>query len=328
MKIWDLFEQQTQSPPLTSGEVRSQPDIQIKNFQAIHRKIDDLLKNLESSQTLQRQFAKDVVLQQALDKLTKRLELKITYLSRMRDRPSSGERRVREILTTECSDFVQLVQRTRRLIYMGTDNMGSVFEGKSQEKNQSAPSTGNVNYSIDVALKNKGFKALINNSIVTNSDSYVASRKGDALYVIFPKNGSNLLTTNDLSLGLAAYPQLVDETMLAEFSDKLYNWIKSQAPNNTNALLVNAAVSRNYRSMFRELREIFHASEENTLELPEEFNVGWEDFVTDDSIIKNLDPSLDISDSMRAGREILVNGEYWAFHRNDWENFLSDKFIY
>jgi len=135
MKLLDIVEQESPSP-LQPGEKRERKDISIRDLQAINTKLTNLRDSLHDSEYLKDKFAQDKALQDALATLQKRLALKISYVTRIKDRPTAGEARVMELLARECSDWLEITRCYKKLLYRGMQRDVNVFEGKSWQDRQ------------------------------------------------------------------------------------------------------------------------------------------------------------------------------------------------
>jgi len=170
-----------------------------------------------------------------------------------------------------------------------------------------------------------GFQALKSNSVATTTDPGVADNYGQHVYIIFPKNGFHLLTTAYRDLSLHDVTSLVDTQILEKFREELQEFLSRYVEDWQWTSLGSAVRYRNYTNMFETLQ--YHFGElTNPYKLPDKYNVKIDAVVTDTSILPNFKPtSTDITDSMMHGLDILINGEYWAFNRRIWENFLHKK---
>ena len=322
MKLWELFEH-VDLEPLKPGEKRIHAKLAMKNLQAIETKINQLRNSLLNSAVLKDKFTQDTSLQAALDKLIARVRLNLSYLEKMKSRPAAGPTKMVDILNNECSEFLAIVKRNDRFLYRGLRDTASVFEARSWQNRQPKDSSNDISLRFDQALNNAGFQALRSNSIFTTTDYHFANSYGSQVYMIFPKNGFNFLTTNTRDLLLNHWEKLADERVIYEFADKLNTWGLANVETWTYTQLAKRI---KYHSELINLLADHFGYMGNPYNIPQEFNKTMEDFVTDDSIMQQLEPTqTSIDESMREGREILIHGEYWALKRDDWENFLSKR---
>lgn len=325
MKLLDIFEQESNSP-LQPGEKRQRADITTRDLYAISNKLERLEQSLHDSEYLSDKFAKDAALQAALTKLQNRIKLKISYVEKIKQRPTMGETKIMDILERECSEWLTIVRKYRKFLYRGLRLDASVFEGRSSQDRK--PQTGDqaTVKKFDHALASAGFQALKSNSIATTTDYVMASNYGWNTFIIFPKNGYHLTTTNARELSLYDNKWLLDSGKLEDFAEELQEWLTANVENwNWTDLGYNLRY-RYWSSLFSDIREEFDQLG-NRYKLPNKFDVKMEDFMaTDEGIIRKYEPtSTDIAHSMRNGNEILINGEYWAFNRKIWDNFLHKK---
>lgn len=324
MKLLDIFEQESPSP-LQPGEKRERKDISIRDLRAIDAKLSNLQDSLHDSEYLKYKFAQDKALQDALAALQKRVELKISYMTKLKDRPTAGESKAMEILERECSDWLEITRRYKKFLYRGMRSDVSVFEGKSWQDRQVQTSNPELAKKFDEVMAAAGFQALKSNSIATTTDYHFAANYGWNVYIIFPKNGFHLLTTEYRDLSLHNVASLGDKDKLEDFAQELQLFMAANVDDWKWTDLGYDVRYRNWSSMFDRLHSEFEYKD-NPYKLPDKFNVKIDAFVNDQGILDSFKPtSTDITDSMRYGYEILINGEYWAFDRRIWENFLHKK---
>lgn len=326
MKLLDLFEDDSITA-LAPGEKRVRLDFKIRNLQAIQKKMSELRDSLYKSIDLKDQFTKDAALQAALEQLQNRIVLKLDYLEKMKSRPTTGVQKMFAILDSECSEFLKVVKETQKFLHRGLRNTESVFEGRSIEDRRPKDSRNEVSERFDQALKNAGFSALRSNSIFTTTSRSFASEYGHTLYLIFPKNGFHFLYTNTKDLVLSDWGQIADVNKIREFTEKLFNWLEANVKDWDDTYLGSYVQSENWSDMFWQLQYTFGESG-NPYKIPEEFNVNIKDFITDQGVLNRLEPKqTDLAEAMVDGREILINGEYWALKREDWIDIIGQHYI-
>lgn len=326
MKLLDLFEDTTVDTPLEPGEKRTRADLEARNIQAIQRKIYELEDSLSKSSNLANMFKQDAVLQASLENLRKRLDLKIDYLNRMKTRPTGKVGKMFDILDRECSDFLPVMKVTGKMLYRGLRTDVSVFEGRSREDREPKDSRTEISNRLDQALRNHGFQALRSNSIFTTTSRDFASSYGRHMYCIFPKNGFHVLTTNVRDLILNSYDSLVGADWQDNFRNSLRNWLMDNVPEWRDTPLGKEISAYNYDDVFREIQNNFNDG--NPLKLPDEFNKTKEDLLSDEAIMNHLEPrSDDLENAMIDGREILINGEYWALRLDQWKQYIIDRYL-
>jgi hypothetical protein len=324
MKLWDLLEN---SSLLQPGEKKIRDDLSLRRAQDIQNKIHQLLDSLASSESLSSMFQQDQQLQSSLEKLKKRIDLKVSYLQRMQLRPDNGMTRMFAILDRECSDFLPVMKVTGKMLYRGLRTDVSVFEGRSREDRAPKDSRTEISNRLDQALRNHGFQALRSNSIFTTTSRDFASNYGSHIYCIFPKNGVHVLTTNVGDLILSSYDSLVGAGWQDNFMISLRNWLMDNVPEWRDTPLGKEISGYNYDDdVFWEIQNNFNDG--NPLKLPDEFNKTKEDLLSDEAIMNHLEPrSDDLENAMIDGREILINGEYWALRLDQWKQYIIDRYL-
>lgn len=326
MKLSNLFEQTTSNASLAPGEKRERTDLQARDLKAIQAKIDDLRYSLHKSERLSDMFQQDTELQASLENLKKRIDLKIEYLYRMKNRPSKGVAKMFDILDRECSEFLPYMKTTGKILLRGLRTDVSVFEGRSRLDREPKDSRTEISNRLDQALRNEGFQALRSNSIFTTTSYSFANSYGKHLYCIFPKNGFHVLTTNVRDLILNSYDVLVGPGWMDGFKDLLRKYLEDNVPDWQKTNLGYELKFESWSAMFYELKKNF--DEGNPLKLPEEFNKVPADLILDQDIIKYLEPRQDdLENAMADGREILINGEYWALKLSSWKEHIVRHYL-
>jgi len=312
---------------LEPGEKRTRADLEARNLQAIQNKIAELIVSLDKSSNLANMFKQDAALQASLENLRKRLDLKIDYLNRMKTRHIRSGKidKMFDILDRECSDFLHVMKFTGKLVYRGLRTNVSVFEGRSREDRVPKDSNLATSNRLDQALRNHGFKALRSNSIFTTTDRSFAIGYGN-IYCIFPKNGFHVLTTNERDLIINSVDSIVGHDWKLNFTNSLKTWLMDNVPEWLGTPLGKEISGYYYDDVLREIKNNFNDG--NPLKLPDEFNKTKEDLTSDEAIMNYLDPrSDDLENAMIDGREILINGEYWALSLDQWRQYIIDSYL-
>jgi archaellum component FlaC len=325
MQLKDLFEA---IGDLLPGEKRVPPQIQLRNLEKVQRRINDLKDAIGKSDDLMALFKNDQELQNKLTTLQNRITRKVEMLYKVKARPTTGMDRMWHILETECSDFLPQMKQAGKLLYRGTKDDVSQYEGRSREARAPKDSNPEISRKLDEILLALGMKALRSNSIYTTSNYGFASSYGYNVYMIFPKNGFHFLSTNKKDLILEKWPQLMDYEELKNFWEELNEWglvNKGDAWKNTG---VGKAIRyKEWDYVYRLVKENFDW-ENNRLGMPDKYNVDPKDWVTPESVEKALEPNqTDLVSAMQSGREILINGEYWALEKRTWEAAVRHKYL-
>lgn len=337
MKLWDLLEN---SSLLQPGEKKIRDDLALRKAQAIQNKIHQLLDSLATSESLSSMFQQDQQLQSSLEKLKKRIDLKVSYLQRMQLRPDNNITRMFAILDTECSEFLAYVSSVRKILYRGASNDQSVFEGRSRLDRTPKDSNNKISARFDQALLNNGFPARRSNSIFTTTDRNFASSYGRNVYCIFPKNGFHVLTTNKRDLILNGWSVLAGDdafssSIIDNYLNDLLNWLNTHPPEQDMQSKHAEWMSR-VRLVFQRQYDVsemldFMQGEfnwGNPLNFPDSFHKTMGELISDQSILDTLEPrSDDLEQAMIEGREVLINGEYWALKRDDWIDHIRDRYL-
>jgi hypothetical protein len=327
MQLKDLFEA---IGDLLPGEKRVPPQIQLRNLEKVQRRINDLQDAIGKSDDLMALFKQDQELQNKLTTLQNRITRKVEMLYKVKARPTTGMDRMFALLDSECSEFIPHMQAAGKLLYRGTRNDEDQFEGRSRENREVKDSNAEISETFDRMLAQLGVQALRSNSIYTTSSYGFASAYGHNVYIIFPKNGYNFLGTNKRDLILERWNQLMDTEKLQELWQELDAWGQENVPNVWNNTDIARSIRyKEWESTFRNVKENF-SWEGNPLKLPEKFNLAGKEseWVTPESVEKEFEPNtIDLVSAIRNGRELLINGEYWALKKRTWEELIRQRYI-
>lgn len=326
MKLLDLFEQSFDQP-MAPGAKRTRTDITTRDSNAILDKIAKLNKALNDSAILKDRFQQDTALQAALEKLTNRINLKMSYLYKIGDKPTQGQKKIIPILQQECSEWINWIKEKHRLLYSSIKQQDSVFEAHAQpEVEYRAPDNPEITQTFDQALRNRGYTVLLTNSMWVTTDQWMASRAGGTTYVIFPKNGFHTLEYNNLPLNMGNF---AEQPALAEFALDLENWVQTHIPEWQYTDLGYALKTQNYLEMIHQLKMEF-TYRGNQWKIPPQFDKTLDFFVSDQAIIDNFDPQQLSSKEFPSlsYKMCRITGEYWAFRHDLWHSFLEQSFIY
>lgn len=327
MKLSDVFEKFEKDPtPLQPGEQRAYLDTQFRNMSLIKDRLQELEDLLYKSRSIKDAFMKDADLQRTMNNLIAKLNRKQDYLHKLKQRPTTDQQKITNIIKQECGDFIEIAAQANKFLYRGLKSYTSAFEGRSRTERRTLHSRSEISEYFDNALQAHGVKALRKNSIFTTSDKYFAQSYGYSTYLIFPKNGFNFLSTNEADLILSEWIKIADKDKMREFFREVAAWMEANvADYRSNNLWIS--LQYDYPdSTFSNLNQNF--ADENPIKLPEQFNKTVKDFVSYDSVIKRMEPNTtDLLLPMHSGAEILINGEYWAVRADQWEPLLAKEFF-
>ena len=325
MKLNHLFEAIGE---LTPGQKKYRTDIQLRDVSKIRDRIYDLENAINSSKQLKYQFSRDVALQTSLDNLIQRVERKIAMLTKAQDRPSPGVNQMLDVLRTECSEFIEHMVSTNKLLYRGLRESADQFEGRSRDDRTTKDSDIKISEAFDALLRQLGFEALRSNSIYTTTNRDFASGYGRHLYIIFPKNGYKFMHTNKRDLILDSWADLMDMDAVAEFMTKLAEWGEKNSPGWEHSSLAYAIRDKQWRRAMSELRGNFRWND-NDLKLPETYaDVDWSTMTSTQSLLQNFEPDrTNIEAALLNGHELLSNGEYWALRDDKWNSVIRSTFL-
>lgn len=324
MQLKDLFEA---IGDLLPGEKKYPKEMQLRDLEAVQRRINELKDAVHKSEDLKTLFKNDKELQTKLTQLQDRVTRRVEILYKVKQRPTPGMARMWQILDTECSQFIPHMQRAGKLLFRGTREDADQFEGRSREDRQTKDSSSEISDKFDEIMSELGVKALRSNSIYTTSSYGFASAYGHNVYIIFPKNGFNFLSTNKRDLILERWSQLMDAEKLKQLWQELDEWGQENVPDWKDTGMGRAYRYQEWDFLARQVKENFEW-EGNRLNLPEKFKVDEKEWVTPEGVQKEYEPNTtDLAEAIQSGRELLINGEYWALKKRVWEEAVRQRYM-
>lgn len=329
MLLTDLFEQST-GEPLKPGEKRPRPDMRVRNIRNLEDKIIELQDHIYNSTTLKNRYKSDPQLQSGLENLIQRLSARKELVQKVIQHPTRSQQVMVQILKSECSDYLRTWREINEhewqstWLYRGNNSSVSVFEGRSRIDRRVKDSLSEVSQVLDHYLEIMGFQALRRNSIFVTTSESDAQQYG-TLYLIFPKNGFEFLSTVHRDLVLDNYTYLIDDDLTEEYVKEVRAWEESQRDSWTqNSHLVDDLQSSlRWNSASGVIMAVKALSLDPQYQVPEHLRVEDKQFVTPESVRRNLQPQdSDLKTPMEDSKEILINGEYWALRADLWKSYL------
>lgn len=324
MQLKDLFEA---IGDLLPGEKKYPKEMQLRDLEAVQRRINELKDAVNKSEDLKTLFKNDKELQTKLTQLQDRVTRRVEILYKVKQRPTQGMARMWQILDTECSQFIPHMQQAGKLLFRGTRDDADQFEGRSREDRQTKDSKSEISDKFDEIMSELGVKALRSNSIYTTSSYGFASAYGHNVYIIFPKNGFHFLSTNKRDLILERWSQLMDAEKLKQLWQELEEWGQLNVADWKNTSIARSIRYEEWDYVYRQVKENFEW-EGNRLNLPEKFKVDEKEWVTPEGVQKEYEPNTtDLAEAIQSGRELLINGEYWALKKRTWEDAVRQRYM-
>lgn len=324
MQLKDLFEAIGDLQP---GEKKPLEGIKLRDLEAVQYRIDKLRNAVYSSKELQGLFKQDTVLQDKLNQLQDRIALKVRMLQKVAERPTTSMQTMFRTLETECSEFIPIMQQAGKLLYRGTRDDVPQYEGRSREDRSVKDSNAEISAKFDEMLAALGVKALRSNSIYTTTSYGFASSYGHNVYMIFPKNGFNFLSTNDSDLILSNWEPITDFDQVASLYQELDTWGLANVPNWEHTHIHDAIKTKEWRYVFTLIKE--HLGwDDNKYNIPDKFIIDPKEYVTPQGVADRFEPNtMDLVGPMKTGYEIMINGEYWALQKRVWEKVIRQRYL-
>lgn len=311
---------------LLPGEEKSHQQLKIREYKKIVERIEDLEQTIRSNQDMSRTLKTNPEILQQLAQIRKRVARKVELLDRAKRKRDQINQRIFDILDSDCSDFVKDMKKARLVLYRGTRNDASVFEAHTMEDRRPKDSNAEVTELYDQMMSALGVKALRSNSIFTTTNYGFAANYGRDVYMIFPKNGFDFLSTDVKDLILDKKYQLANQEAIKRFCLAVKEYGQANVPNWENTPLAKNINWPDWEHSLRVLELNFQGG--NRMNLPEKFRVNIEDFVSPASVKDAFKPNTtDLVPALVSGKEMLIRGEYWALKKRDWHDLVSEHYF-
>ena len=227
----------------------------------------------------------------------------------------------------ECSEFLAQARLARRWLYRGTKATDRIFRGRSRHNR--IPLHSHIKYSdmFDGMLAQCGATALRSNSIFCSSRKYFAQGFGTP-YLIFPIDAHytyTWTTSTDTILDRFDNLRATDEakwsTWCDEFADAIERSTLTTYKKETWLNRINDYDAVN--SMVRAITEMKPLLLEVGVS-EQLLDVSLDSFTSVDVFRKSWRPQFThMAIAMEEGREILINGEYYAFEASAYGGMMA-----
>lgn len=229
---------------------------------------------------------------------------------------------------SQCSKFFAQAREHGGWLYRGIQNAPSgIFHARSRQNRKPLHSDEALMNLFDEMLQKAGCTALRSNSIFCSSVSQFASGFGE-VYLIFPIDGQHTYTwtqAKDIILDTFAHLKATD-------TDKWENWQKQFRQAVAASSLSNADQMRwigyldSYNPMLKILLAL-HTQGDVLIKAGVDaqlLDIKSRDFLDQDKFIRNWMPQTkDMAHAMDERKEILINGEYYAFKMSDYGKMIA-----
>jgi hypothetical protein len=234
----------------------------------------------------------------------------------------------------ECSNYLQIFDKTHKELFRGTNLSGSVFEGVSIENRRPRDSTRKNQIIYDNYLKLLGIEARRSNSIFTTSKFGFAAGYGSEVYVIIPKNTA-----------VYSWSRLEEDIVLSD-DEELNFWISekiiSMIEKEINTMVFSiSAYSTNEKDvpkmrLYTEKLKDILSNNQKTIIINLEWiskNIPKSPLLKYKNTLLNPKPDLKafqqeyqvtnkyLSAALTARHEVLIHGEYFGIHIDDWQSY-------
>lgn len=350
MKLHDLFEQDNNTE-LAPGEKKALLGT-IADLSKLKNKISDNQSFLSSlSYTLtpasRSLAAKFNELKQDVENKINSLKAK---LAAERSNLIDNNPEITEIfnkIEQECSDYLQAVRTSGRILYRGSKNAPEAYIGRSWDQRKAKDSNQRAQAVFDRVIARLGFKANRGNSIFCSPRMSQAESYGKVYYV-FPKNGFHFLYTNedDLIMDSSFMGRFIDESKCADYVKKFGDWFLEKYPEHKQdsryavqelgRILEGAKADSQYytpKMVFNSIDSIISDPWYNMNDIPNELALTDPDvyasMVDTDKFTKAMKPKdSDLAEFLefRTG-EICISGTFYALSVARFEEMVTKKFL-
>jgi hypothetical protein len=219
-----------------------------------------------------------------------------------------ASKKVIDLITTKCSKALATYKSINKVLYRGCDDEKNIFVGRSWENRTPKDSNAYAQKAYDQMLKLHNITALRSNSIFATNRYNVATKYGDLVYIIFPKNGSHFSyskTEFDIILHMS---DVMNEDLVYSIQSYLDNNRKLEIDRVTHYM-----ENDNVKQLIAELKRAGMPGADKLTEFS---------FADLKKLYRQYQPSQDnFAKALRSGHEILINGEYIAVSCNVAEEF-------
>ena len=343
--------------------------------------IDNRIKNLRNSMHATNALSKYPELAIPFKELESQFRRKVELSKKMRDRPTASGKKLTDMLEKECSEFIGYMKQSGSFLYRGTgyittkkfdangkiekisdpnkpyDYTATVFTSKPFESRQVMTSSNEMQELFDKMLKklDPNWKALRSNSIfTTTNESFARSFGKGPIYLIFPKNGFEFLSTSERDLVISGITQFIpynhnssptptDEAnaTLKQFFEGFSDWAREETDGKQNypdwgySNIKDSLEYDNYISAFqyllKKLKENSRLPPEHQIKFPEKYtSLSLEDVIKPEWFKESFHPTNDKNDfvfAMESGKELLIHGEYIAVLKDTFRDNLAAHFF-
>lgn len=310
---------------LKPGQIKA-IKLKIKDLSDLKQRLEKLYTQARSAQDFDDDFAREAVaLQRAIQKKITELDQQLQAQKKTSMAPF--EKIWNEQIATNCSQAIKAYKSSELVLFRGVIAKSSAFIGRSKENRKPKDSNKIVQELYDQMLTKMGIKALRSNSIFTTADYNHANQYGE-VYIIFPINGFNFCYTKFDDLVLSSADSLVDKDLVKKIG-KIVEAAKLDL--NAFGILKFGWAQKNYYlddgnpkniQKFVDKLKKHPVLAKNALIR----QLSLDMLLNPTQFAKKFKPSdKNLPAGMKAGVEVCVNGNYYAFAATEFGEYISEK---
>jgi hypothetical protein len=263
---------------------------------------------------------------------------------------------------TNCSESIAAMREAKSFLYRGIKSTkGDIFLGRPRANRNAVDTKGSIQKEVDKFYTAAGFTALRSNSIFCCGDINTAISYGDP-YIIFPINGFaftwspkiydfyDYMQSKDINNPSDLYSNQDVLDTIRKSSDRIANKLDSiiikRRFDDVGDELYYIKVWFNdisYEYNPKEIPKFLMKASKKCFDIEKKYKVDLKTIhayiseinellkttiLTSDQVLSNLQyTDKDFAAALKSKKEIIVNGEYYAFTNNKYHKYLWDALI-
>ena len=230
-----------------------------------------------------------------------------------------------QTIQKECSQALTAFKSTGKVLFRGLKTSKSntpAYVGRSWNERKTLNSSEEGQKVFDYALHKMGISALRSNSIFTTSDSNQAGSYGSTgnMYIIIPKNGFQFSwTIHDPDMVIDDVSILYKEAVVDKIMDNVDKLVEAgKMPEDASGYEWQEVLQfEGYEKSIEYLRNANYPAAALK-------KISLDNMIDYKHIKDNIGPdNKNFNSALKSGNEILINGEYYAFHVGKFKDILS-----
>jgi hypothetical protein len=236
------------------------------------------------------------------------------------------------LIEPNCSEILVEFAKTEKLLYRGTkSNNQHIYRGASWQSRSLKDSNPLITQYFDNLLAANGLQALRSNSVFTSSDKRQTSGYGN-IYVFIPINGFKYTYTNQKDIILTQWRYLIPDDLYFHLNRK---WLEAKNKRGFIMDYIGGSIIEDWlynKDLYKvpTNKRLIQAIENLKALLPNDAEVQS---LTVDKILldrksfaEKYEPTdTNLAFALKAGIEVYVKGQFYAFNANEYEQLIWNK---